>query len=255
MTSRSPSMLEGSTVHQVRSESSHQSGNFDRNDRGHSERNHGEVDAAGPAVGSAGCSRRGRNRHKFKRKHFKDLGRHPRKRFHSGGWRPYFKRSRDRRPSADFSQRKKNKHQKSRRERQQQKINDLRQRLQENHPLAPYNTTQFLMKEHEEDYDTQLVQDVNSWPHRKRSSSFTSMDSDDDDFYYSSPESEEEFVDQDFAQEYQNQILERLESLDKSELINVCIDLEGKVEHLRSQLEGKFCNLTHRFTSPFFVFS
>ncbi|CAG0895100.1 unnamed protein product [Cyprideis torosa] len=171
-----------------------------------------------------------------KRKHFKNNKEgkvHGRRRYNSGGWRPYFKKSRDRdrRGTAELDRR----HKKARRQRR--RMHALRRQLQKVQPNAPYNTTQFLMKEHEQDYDTKMVQDVNSWPHRKRSSSFTSMDSEDEDFHYSSPESEEEFVEQDFAQEYQNRILERLESMDKGALIDECMDLEAKVEHLRNQLQ------------------
>jgi len=103
---------------------------------------------------------------------------------------------------------------------------------------APGNTTQFIMKDHAGEAPSEVLQSGHDgWPQvRARSCSFTSMDSGDEGFNYTSPSSEEEFVDQDFAQEYQNRIIERLESMDKCGLINECMELEGKVEHLETQL-------------------
>lgn len=114
-------------------------------------------------------------------------------------------------------------------------------------PVAPYNTTQFLMEDHNDlqDLDVQLkaVTDSDSLrtdasvfqrPSRVRDSSL-SVDSEED--YYSSPEDEEEFLTKEFSNAYEDLHAERLHQLTKSQLIQEYIQLEEKVDMLEERLK------------------
>ncbi|XP_076235139.1 uncharacterized protein LOC143179709 [Calliopsis andreniformis] len=115
-------------------------------------------------------------------------------------------------------------------------------------PPAPYNTTQFLMNDHNDhpDLDQKLSGAVSSEltafqkpsvPPRTRDSSF-SVDSD-EDYFYSSPEDEEEFLTKEFSTAYEDVHAERLSALSKSELIQEYLQLEAKVDLLTKRLRGK----------------
>ncbi|XP_076032105.1 hexamethylene bisacetamide inducible [Oratosquilla oratoria] len=106
----------------------------------------------------------------------------------------------------------------------------LRGALQ-NKPVAPFNTTQFLMAEHDQLQDTDIV---NRRPRRQRDSSM-SMDSDEGD-YYSSPEDEEEFLMREFWTAYEDVHAERLDTMTKAQLIQEYVALEERVELLERQL-------------------
>lgn len=114
-------------------------------------------------------------------------------------------------------------------------------------PVAPYNTTQFLMEDHNDlqDLDVQLKAVTNSdrlrtnasvfqRPSRVRDSSL-SVDSEED--YYSSPEDEEEFLTKEFSNAYEDLHAERLHQLTKSQLIQEYIQLEEKVDMLEERLK------------------
>lgn len=99
-------------------------------------------------------------------------------------------------------------------------------------PVAPYNTTQFLIEDHGDlqNIDAQLNKPPDMHRHsRTRDSSF-SIDSGDDDFFYSSPEDEEEFLTKEFSLEYQDLHVERLNSLSKADIIHDYLMLENKYE-------------------------
>ncbi|KAJ8670436.1 hypothetical protein QAD02_001695 [Eretmocerus hayati] len=126
-------------------------------------------------------------------------------------------------------------------------------------PPAPYNTTQFLMEDHNDlpDLDEKLAgstavaamaAEVHSHfskpsggagapPPRTRDSSF-SVDSG-EDYFYSSPEDEEEFLTKEFSSAYEDLHAERLGALTKAELIQEYIQLEAKqrVDELLQQNE------------------
>lgn len=123
-------------------------------------------------------------------------------------------------------------------------------------PPAPYNTTQFLMEDHNDlpDLDEKIAgssaavaamaAEVHSHfskplgaPPRTRDSSF-SIDSD-EDYFYSSPEDEEEFQAKEFSTAYEDLHAERLGSLTKSELIQEYIQLEAKVDLLTKRLKSR----------------
>lgn len=122
-------------------------------------------------------------------------------------------------------------------------------------PPAPYNTTQFLMEDHNDlpDLDEKIAgssavaamaAEVHTHfskplgaPPRTRDSSF-SIDSD-EDYFYSSPEDEEEFQAKEFSTAYEDLHAERLGSLTKSELIQEYIQLEAKVDLLTKRLKNR----------------
>ncbi|XP_043495321.1 protein HEXIM1-like [Polistes fuscatus] len=123
---------------------------------------------------------------------------------------------------------------------------------------APYNTTQFLMNDHNDlpDIDRKLsiatstdfgvTTGVTTFqkppPPRTRDSSF-SVDSD-EDYFFSSPEDEEEFLSKNFSSAYEDLHAERLSTLSKSELLEEYLQLEAKVDLLSKRLRGKNINQT-----------
>lgn len=116
-------------------------------------------------------------------------------------------------------------------------------------PPAPYNTTQFLIEDHNDlpDLEQKLASASASdiprsfqkptAPPRTRDSSF-SIDSD-EDFFYSSPEDEEEFLTKEFKTAYEDLHAERLGSMTKAQLIQEYIQLEAKVDLLTKRLKSK----------------
>jgi len=131
---------------------------------------------------------------------------------------------------------------------------------------APFNSTQFLMNDHESDtiqyLDSTLgvsQKEANSAASsvrgdrplkkitRARDSSF-SLDSD-EDFYYSSPEDEEDFVNQEFIKEYDNCRTDRLVDMSKADLIQEYLLMENRVDSLEKKL-NLFRNNTSLDTPP-----
>jgi len=116
-------------------------------------------------------------------------------------------------------------------------------------PVAPYNSNQFLIEDHNDlqDFDSKLlavaqakteglaVDGVPRRTGRVRDPSFTSADSD-DDYFYSSPEDEEEFLTKEFSNTYQDLHAEDLASMSKSELIQQVLQLEEKCDALEKRL-------------------
>ncbi|XP_054721909.1 protein HEXIM1-like [Uloborus diversus] len=97
--------------------------------------------------------------------------------------------------------------------------------------LAPYNTTQFLMEDHDvQEPDYEHIS--NGHRHRENSNS---LDSSDD--YYSSPEDEEEFLQQQFVQTYEDIHAEHLNNMSKIELVQELVNMEDKVETLEKSLQ------------------
>lgn len=118
-------------------------------------------------------------------------------------------------------------------------------------PPAPYNTTQFLIADHNDlpDLKEKLAAEVTAKselprafqkplaPPRTRDSSF-SVDSD-EDYFYSSPEDEKEFLTKEFSSAYDDLQAERLSALSKYELIQEYIELEAKLEVVSKRLRSK----------------
>lgn len=103
-------------------------------------------------------------------------------------------------------------------------------------PVAPLNTTQFLMAEHDQLQDTDIVA---ARPRRHRDSSL-SVDSEDQayDEFYSSPEDEEEFLTREFWTAYEDVHAERLDTMTKAQLVQEYLALEEKVDLLERQLRA-----------------
>lgn len=107
------------------------------------------------------------------------------------------------------------------------------ERFAHGQPVAPYNTTQFLMEDHNVQ-EPDLDNIVNG--HRQHRESTGTLDSDE---YYSSPEDEEEFLQKEFCEVYDNIHAERLSSMTKLELIQEYMHLEDRVEKLEQRLRGE----------------
>lgn len=93
--------------------------------------------------------------------------------------------------------------------------------------LAPYNTTQFLMDDHnfgEPDYD--------SIHHESKSKDDYNSSED----YYSSPDDEEEFIQQQFSETYDSVHDDYINGMSKFELVHELIRLEDEVENLEQSL-------------------
>ncbi|KAG8236077.1 hypothetical protein J437_LFUL016665 [Ladona fulva] len=106
-------------------------------------------------------------------------------------------------------------------------------------PLAPYNTTQFLMEDHNDlaDLDSKLIMVVRRGGGRARESSVSQDDSElGDEEFYSSPEDEEEFLTREFSTAYEDLHAERLNSMSKAELIAECRGLEARAESLERRI-------------------
>lgn len=137
-------------------------------------------------------------------------------------WKPYYKLSWEERRELE--------------ERESRRANRLRQRMfAHGQPVAPYNTTQFLMEDHcvqEPDYES-----MNGVHHRHRENSINdSVDSSDE--FYSSPEDEEDFLQKQFSEAYEDVHAERLNSMSKSELVQEYLLLEERVEELEHKLKA-----------------
>lgn len=114
-------------------------------------------------------------------------------------------------------------------------------------PVAPNNTTQFLMEDHNDlqnlDVKLQAVttnsdgssMSVMQRPSRARDSSL-SVDSG-EDYFYSSPEDEGDFLSKEFSNAYEDLHAERLNSLSKSQLIQEYLQMEAKVDTLEKRLK------------------
>jgi len=105
------------------------------------------------------------------------------------------------------------------------------ERFAHGQPVAPYNTTQFLMEDH--NVKEPDLENVPNGHRQHRESTGTAIDSEE---YYSSPEDEEEFLQKEFCEVYDNIHAERLSSMSKLELIQEYIQLEDRVDKLEHKL-------------------
>jgi len=118
-------------------------------------------------------------------------------------------------------------------ERETRRANKIREKMfLSGQPVAPYNTTQFLIEDHNESIEI----DAQQLPRHKRArdSSF-SYDSD-EDFYYSSPEDEEEYYLKDFASTYDSLHSDQLQAQTKTKLVQDVLALEKRVESLQKEM-------------------
>ncbi|XP_064644355.1 protein HEXIM1-like [Lineus longissimus] len=144
---------------------------------------------------------------------------------HNKKWRPYNKLSWSERKELD--------------ERETERACLKREeRFASGHPVAPYNTTQFLMEDHNKNENiSPFLRDrpnLNESESKSREGAGNVNDS--NDAYYDSPNDEESFIAKDFSETYENIHAERLQTMSKVELVKEYIELEAKVEKLESKL-------------------
>lgn len=114
-------------------------------------------------------------------------------------------------------------------------------------PEAPHNDNQFLLEDHGgfEKLDERLKnidQASTSSVTRTRDSSF-SVDSDGGEEFYSSPEDEDEFLMQDFNDQYQSVQTEQLQKMSKQELIDEYLALDNRSTQKYKDLEESIARL------------
>lgn len=112
-------------------------------------------------------------------------------------------------------------------------------------PEAPHNDNQFLLEDHGglEELDERLKnidQASTSTVTRTRDSSF-SVESDGD--FYSSPDDEDEFLMQDFNDQYQSIQTEQLQTMSKQDLIGEYLSLDNRSSAMYRDLEDKIKRL------------
>ena len=120
------------------------------------------------------------------------------------------------------------------------------ERFASGHPVAPYNTTQFLMEEHSktENISPALHNEVlnqhsnhSGSARNNEAGSVTTGSNDSLDEYYDSPNDEESFIAKDFSETYDNIHAEHIETMSKAELVKDYMDLELKVEKMECKLK------------------
>lgn len=127
------------------------------------------------------------------------------------------------------------------------------ERFASGQPMAPYNTTQFLMEQHDPEESGIKLEYEARHRHGGRHNSECaphealgsvgggggSGSADSSDEYYDSPDLDEEgiFLEKDFTEAYENFQAERLQSMTKEELVREHLELESKVERLEKQLK------------------
>jgi len=138
-------------------------------------------------------------------------------------------------------------------ERAKARADQIRARmLAKGHMLAPYNSTQFIISDREQDEVRRLdnaLHDQNRAKmadlfktspqrvsRRQRNDSSFSMDSD-EGYFYSSPEDEQEFISKEFRKDYAKGHMDRLDKMDKMKLIQEYLSVEKKMELLEKRLE------------------
>lgn len=139
---------------------------------------------------------------------------------HHRKWKPYEKLSWNERRELE--------------ERETQRANQKREEaFASGHPVAPYNTTQFLMDDHgKADPDDGLLDRNNSRESIDGSGS-TSESSEE------MLSEEEEFMEKEFEETYDNMHAERLQKMSKDELIKDYIEMETKLDRLQRRLERR----------------
>ncbi|KAK7497505.1 hypothetical protein BaRGS_00011145 [Batillaria attramentaria] len=195
-------------------------------------------DNAGPREGSDGDDRKRKKRRRGRHKG----GKHHRK------WRPYTKLSWSERKVADA--------------RETQRANQKREdAFASGHPVAPYNTTQFLIDDH---IQSEASPDLNHEPSpqpaarpvpappppvpqvesTKQEDPTAVFLQNEDSSYSMGPssvpalgeEEEEQFLAKEFSTTYESLHLERLQSMSKEELVKENLELEKKVERMERML-------------------
>ena len=140
---------------------------------------------------------------------------------HHRRWKPYYKLSWDERQRVD--------------ERETERATTKRQeRFDSGHPLAPYNTTQFLMDDHSK-HDQEKNPNLHLSDYAREREASGSTDSGDEEFF-ESPNDEDIFLAKEFSEAYQDVHAERLQTMSKVDLVRDYLELEGRIEKLQKRL-------------------
>ena len=141
-------------------------------------------------------------------------------------WKPYNKLSWEERKALD--------------ERESRRAQRKRQqRFANGQPMAPYNTTQFLMEQHQVDDDIEdnlRQRNEAAGDNVGLGNGSGSVDSSEE--YIDSPEDDDLFMAKDFSETYDNVHAERLQNMTKEELVIELLELESRVERLEKKDDG-----------------
>lgn len=110
--------------------------------------------------------------------------------------------------------------------------------LQKGRPIAPYNTTQFLMEEHNvlENFEEKVISHSANKP--GYTSSDNNMDSVENGDSSSTSVSDDEYFDKDFNDFYEKVHIDTLNSYSKEDLIKTVYELESKIEILEKNAKN-----------------
>ncbi|XP_050406371.1 protein HEXIM1 [Patella vulgata] len=174
----------------------------------------------GVGTGEHGCDQQGNSR-KRKRRRIKG-GKHHRK------WKPYDKLTWSEKKALE--------------EKETIRATQKRQEaFASGHPIAPYNTTQFLMEDHIQSeaspdlLEVENGENLNVSVSSKHRDSFNSDGSSDSDYC---ADDDETFLAKEFSEAYDNIHAERLQTMSKEQLVKDFVELERKVETLEKKLKN-----------------
>lgn len=116
------------------------------------------------------------------------------------------------------------------------------------HPVAPYNTTQYLMEDHIK--NEEIAPDLHLEGHYHRNNSRESregsggMSESSEEFYTSNTDDEEiendsSYQEHQFTETYDNMAAERLRNMSKDELIKDYVELESKLDRLEKRFRRR----------------
>lgn len=108
------------------------------------------------------------------------------------------------------------------------------ERFASGQPMAPYNTTQFLMEQH--DTSGPIIESHARHRSSRDRDGSLSMDSGSEDCDSSLGDDEETFMEREFTEAYESEHAERLQRMTKDELVREYLDLETKNEKLEKSL-------------------
>lgn len=145
-------------------------------------------------------------------------------------WKPYYKLSWQERRELE--------------ERETERANHLRESMfAHGQPVAPYNTTQFLMEDHNvQEPNFAFIPNIQKNQVVKEGKKAAAGSSEE---FYSSPE-DEDFLQRQFSEVYEDVHAERLNAMSKGELVVEYMQLEERVERLEREL--KECRSKKRTT-------
>jgi len=109
------------------------------------------------------------------------------------------------------------------------------QRFANGQPMAPYNTTQFLMEQHQADDPDYKIEDSLRPRNDAAGDANGSGSVDSSEEYIDSPEDDDLFMAKDFSETYDSVHAERLQNMTKEELVRELIELESRVERLEKK--------------------